>query len=168
MDASTHRRASTLRSITLALAALVGASLSTTRGLEAQSVTPKSPSTARTIAFFVPGGGHIYAGEPIKGAFLLAASAGAAAAGVVASEVYSWDYTCERSDCMDPNGGPKYGRLYLGLGVAGALWLYSVFDAPRAARRANERGSFGPVSLSPTASLSPGGVRPGLALHIGF
>jgi len=168
MSPTKQRRSRTRLPGTLALLGLLaGATLAPGRA-EAQAPRPKNPSTARAIAFFAPGGGHLYAGETAKGLFLLAASAGAATAGFLTSDVYGWDYTCQTSNCMDPNAGPNHTKLYIGLGVAGAVWLYSLIDAPNAARRANQRGPLGPVSMSPFTDLRSGSVRPGLAVRVAF
>jgi hypothetical protein len=163
MRSATRTRSGPLPRTLFAALTLLAATVAPS-GVMAQT---KSQSTARAIAFFVPGGGHLYAGEQGRGLFLLAAAAGAATAGIMTSEVYTWDYTCRTSNCMDPNGGPKYSRLYLGIGVAGAIWLYSLYDASHAAERENRRAAQR-VSLRPFARVERQGLRPGLAVSIAF
>lgn len=138
-----------------------------------QTAAVKSPSTARAIAFFVPGGGHIYAGEPIRGFVLMAASAGAAAWGISTSHTVNVDYTCQVRNCTDTSQNPDYTRLGVGLGIAGAVWLVSFVDAGNAAHRANARErraaiALGRVSVEPVAMRSGAGVRTGLQLRLGF
>lgn len=139
----------------------------------------KSGSTAMAIAFFVPGGGHLYAGEPIRGTTMLVASTGIAAAALVMSNTINVDYTCEVRNCLDESQNPDYAMLGVGLGVAGAIWLYSLLDAPRAAGRANHRavartGLLDPigvpewVAVVPVAVRTGGSVAPGLGIQLTF
>jgi hypothetical protein len=144
----------------------------------ARSQTPgaaalKSPSTARAIAFFIPGGGHVYAGEPIRGFALMAAFAGAATWGISTSHTVNVDYTCQVRNCTDKSQNPDYTRLGVGLGIAGAAWLVSFVDAGNAANRANDRDkrvaiALGRVSLEPVAIRRGSTVRTGLQLRFGF
>jgi hypothetical protein len=139
----------------------------------------KSPSKAMTIALFIPGGGHLYAGEPVRGATMLVLSTGAAAAALVMSNTINADFTCEIRDCLDESQDPNYALLGAGLGVAGAIWLYSFLDAPRAARRANQRamvrtglleaiGAPRWVAVEPVAVRTGGTVAPGLGIQVRF
>jgi hypothetical protein len=139
----------------------------------------KSGTTAMAIAFFVPGGGHLYAGEPIRGATMLVASTGIAAAALIMSNTINVDYTCEVRDCLDESQNPNYAMLGVGLGVAGAVWLYSFLDAPRAAGRANQRAvartglldAIGVpewVGVEPVALRTGGTVAPGLGIRLDF
>lgn len=139
----------------------------------------KSGSTAMAIAFFVPGGGHLYAGEPIRGATMLVGSTGIAAAALIMSNTINVDWTCEVRDCLDESQNPNYAMLGVGLGVAGAIWLYSFLDAPRAAGRANARaaartGFLEPigmpewVAVEPVAVRAGGTVAPGLGIRLTF
>lgn len=163
MRPSARSRPGTVRLALLSVLSVLAGTAAVPSPVTAQA---KSPSTARAIAFFVPGGGHLYAGEPGRGFLLMAAAAGAATVGIATSN-YNWDYTCKNSNCMDPNGGPKYSRMYLGLGVAGAIWLYSLYDAAHAVERENRRMTQR-VSLLPFARMGAGGVHPGLAVRVRF
>lgn len=139
----------------------------------------KSGATAMAIAFFVPGGGHLYAGEPIRGVTMLAASTGAAAAALVLSNTINVDWTCDVRDCLDESQNANYAMLGAGLGVAGAVWLYSFLDAPRAAGRANRRalartGLLDAIGVPQWVSVEPVALRtgetlaPGLGLRLAF
>lgn len=139
----------------------------------------KSGSTAMAIAFFVPGGGHFYAGEPIRGATMLVAATGIATAALVMSNTLNPDWTCEVRDCLDVSQNPNYAMLGVGLGVAGAVWLYSFLDAPRAAGRANRRavarvglldviGAPDWVALEPIALGTGRTTAPGLGIRLTF
>lgn len=149
-------------------ALLVG--LLTGPGASAQVGPPaKDPGTARLLSVFIPGAGHLYAGEPLRGVGMTAASAAALGWGLIGSNVFAWDGTCASGNCINPDEDPDYTQLYVGLGVAGAIWLVSVFDAPRAARRANERtGLLAAVSLHPVGIPADAGPWPGLGITIAF
>lgn len=143
----------------------------------------KNPATATAIAFFIPGGGHLYAGEPVRGFALLAATTGIAAWAVTSSHTYHVDYTCKVRNCLDTSQNPDYQRLGVGLGVAGAFWLYSLIDASHAVNRENARASararartpsssgvslVGPVSVAPMVLSTRGGIAPGLRFSLSY
>lgn len=93
-----------------------------------------NPGTSQVLGILIPGGGHIYSGKTVTGLALLGISAGAPVVGWTLSE---WDN-------MTP--------YYVGLGVAGAAWLYSIIDSPKAARRANlSRG----IAINESIRISP-------------
>ena len=125
----------------------------------------KSPGRATLYSFFVPGGGHLYAGERGRGALLLVGSAAAVVGGAALSNFErDYDYTCASGTCIDPNAyHPDYTPFFVGAGVAGALWLYSLLDAPRAARRANRQSA---VAVAPGATTTTGRIVPGLTLRV--
>ena len=99
----------------------------------AAAQSEKSPGTAQAISFVVPGGGHLYAGETVKGTVLLGgAVAGLAVAATALPKL--------AEDVPDRSYYTRHGTTFgLGLGAAGLLWLYGVVDSPGAARRANRR-----------------------------
>ena len=99
----------------------------------ATSAQDKNPSTATTLSLVLPGGGQFYSGEPVKGAVI--------AAGVMGGLAYASTAIPKLAeDGADRGYYTKHGTtLGIGLGVAGAFWLYGVVDAPNAARRANRR-----------------------------
>jgi len=86
-----------------------------------RSLNYVNPGTSQILGILIAGGGHIYSGETFTGLALLGISVGAPIAGWTLSE---WDN-------MTP--------YYIGLGVTGVTWLYSIVDSSKAARRANTR-----------------------------
>ena len=131
---------------------------------------PKDPTKALVFSALVPGGGHIYAGERSQGLFLMLGSAAALVGGTVLSDFErDFDYTCSNScigvDTYDPN----YTPLLVGVGIAGALWLYGLIDAPGAVRRANQRRStLASVTASPVPLARGRRLQPGVSMHITF
>ena len=91
----------------------------------------RDPGTARLLAL-LPGAGHIYSGETLKGAGLLLG--GAALLGTGIALLTSCDEPAE--DCAQED------RL-AGLSFAGAagVAIYSIVDAAAAARRSNRRNA---------------------------
>jgi hypothetical protein len=126
----------------------------------------KSPVTGTLLSAFLPGAGHVYAGEPGAGATFLLLSASAPAVGYLLSDRTA-DPTCvpspadERSACSDTT---NFGPLFVGIGIAATAWVAGLIDAGRAVRRSNERAYASNVQLSPVADAS----RAGLALRVTF
>lgn len=111
-----------------------------TTGLMSQTPTPisashplgwKNPTIASVVGTIVPGAGQFYAGEHLRGASILLATAGAAGMGVLG--YYAADAETgearQRSIALE----------VVGFGVAAIGWIGSAVDAPRAAHRANVR-----------------------------
>jgi hypothetical protein len=109
----------------------------------------KDPGVALLVGFLLTGGGHMYAGETTTGVLYLLGTA--TLAGVAIGTCNSYD------GC---------GRTITSAAIAGALSLaiFSVIDAPSAAKRTNRKGiqglSLGPLELRATSA--------GLALSIPF
>jgi hypothetical protein len=132
---------------------------------------PKDPGKATLFSVFAPGSGHLYAGERGTGLFLLAGSGAALVGGLMLSDFErDYDYTCSSGNCIDPDAyNPNYTPLLVGAGVAGALWLYGVIDAPRAARRTNrDHGLRASVDVAPVPVVRNGSVAPGFAMRVTF
>ena len=106
----------------------------------------KDPALAAAYGTAILGGGHFYAGEPVRAVGLWVAGPGIFALGR-----YLW------LDSGQENSFP----LYAGAGMLLASWLYSVFDAPHAARRANRKQN---VSLKVAPSRT--GVRVGIRVQL--
>ncbi len=139
----------------------------------AQSLSPeyKDPSRARLFSIFIPGSGHLYAGESGKGAALLIGSGVALVGGVVLSDFeQDYDFTCASGNCIDPDAyAPNYTPLFIGAGIAGALWLYSLLDSSPAAHRANARnGISSRFTVSPGPLLADGSLKPAISLQFSF
>jgi hypothetical protein len=134
----------------------------------------RDPGTAVLLELLVPGGGHFYAGESKKGAFLLGGSIAAVTAGL-AGTIASGD-RCERdlqfdafNRCVRDNGF-NWTPFALGAMAAIGIHLYGLIDADDAARRANTRrqGATGRVLVRPVlAAARGGGARFGFELPLG-
>lgn len=85
----------------------------------------KNPRLAGALSVFVPGLGHIYAGETVKGGVLT----GLFVAGIAA--VIGADIG-ETHASIKPGG-------WAAVAFVGGVYLYSLIDAPFAAERANDR-----------------------------
>lgn len=103
----------------------------------------KDPALAAVYGAVILGGGHFYAGEPVRGAGLWVAGPGMSALG--------------RHLWLD-SGRKNSFPLYAGAGMLLASWLYSVFDAPHAARRANQSQNVS-LQVSPSRSVVKVAVR---------
>jgi hypothetical protein len=68
--------------------------------------------------------------------------------------------------------GPQWPHQAAGLLLVGAgagMWIYSAIDAPRAARRANERRRASRTEVKPLVEPPPGGTRGvNLGVTIGY
>lgn len=88
-------------------------------------VVRKNPELAGAISVFLPGMGHIYAGETVKGAVLGGLFVGGIGA-VIASDIGATHESIK-------TGG------WASVCLVGAVYLYALIDAPFAADRENER-----------------------------
>lgn len=127
------------------LAACVGF-LFATRRLRGQNEAPapvplpdRSPTTAAWLGALVPGAGHVYAGENLRGTGLFFAAAGGIAEGIY---LYNTD-PCTYSPLLTcDTASDRRGRHFVGVEVmaaGGIAWVISAIDAPRAVRRRLER-----------------------------
>ena len=107
----------------------------------------KDPSTARVIGI-IPGAGHMYAGEVGRGFLYLGGTLVIISVGALTATI----------DCLeDVNwlGGDqprcRSATLTVSLIAAGGLWVWSIVDAGRAARRTNaKRTARTSLILEPT------------------
>lgn len=100
----------------------------------------RDPHAAQTLGSFLPGAGHIYAGEKLRGLGL----GGAALLGIGSGILYLTLGDCPIVEF--PNDGCSSsvstankisGVTEIAVGIA--AWVFSAIDAPRAAVRANEK-----------------------------
>ena len=116
---------------------------STTTQPDTTTSALKSPATARLIGI-IPGAGHMYAGEVGRGFLYLGGTLGILLAGVAASA----------DDCLNELfSSEPCGRTAqtVSLIAAGGLWVWSIVDAGRAARRTNtKRAATTSLLLEPT------------------
>jgi hypothetical protein len=130
--------------------------------LPAQNMTcgeagDKNPKTARTIGI-IPGAGHIYTCEFLRGLGLYVVTTSTIAVGTVLA-----DFDCVSTSCK------SYDPLVIAAGLG--LWGWSIYDAGRAAERTNAKRRRGrlspiltPVRLSRTGDRSRRGLRIGVSV----
>jgi hypothetical protein len=129
-----------LRTVCAPLLALVLAA-TTLRSQDTARVAPpgpgaKSPTTARVIGI-VPGAGHLYAGETRRGLTYFGATVGTfMLAGLMLG-----------ADCIGQENCDESIEPTLVLLAAFGQWGWSIYDAGRAAERANARRRWSRVSL---------------------
>lgn len=117
----------------------------------------KDPEVAKRMAFWYPGGGHLYTGELGRGVTLLTGGAiGTVAVALALFCEASIDFSCQ-------NTGPvAAGGLALMLGT----WIYGMVDADNSARRVNRRNGWtSPPRPGPTVSLGRDRVSVGWTLR---
>jgi hypothetical protein len=90
-------------------------------------VSKKNPELAGTLSVFLPGLGHMYAGETVKGT-VLTGLFGVAIGTVIASNIGS------THDSIRPGG-------WASVVFVSAVYVYALIDAPFAAGRINEARS---------------------------
>jgi hypothetical protein len=106
----------------------------------------KSPTTARLLGI-IPGAGHMYAGEVGRGFLYLGGTLGILLVGglVGATDCFTDELFSNQPDC---------GRTTaetVSLIAAGGLWVWSIVDAGRAARRTNaKRAATVSLLIEPT------------------
>lgn len=88
----------------------------------------KGPTAASLMSVFVPGSGHVYAGETWTGVTVFGISIGAPILGASATNFEDSFWSDE-----DVNMFP----FILGLSVGVGAWMYGIFDADNAARAYN-------------------------------
>ena len=131
----------------------------------ASAVPRKSGAVATTIALFTGGGGHIYAGEYVRGTLIMA-SAGLA-----------FGYGFADGRCKRPSTDPRTCESDKNASLAAASMLtafaiygFGMWDAHKAVQRTNERrrrAALGAAGLDPAPRLlvtpaAHGGVNVGL------
>ena len=100
----------------------------------------RDPHTAQMLGSFIPGAGHIYAGETLRGFGL----GGAALIGIASGIVFLEKRDCrlvtfgvESCDSQASSVNRINGITQIGVGIA--AWVFGAIDAPHAAQRANEQ-----------------------------
>lgn len=111
--------------------------------LSRQIVNAKDPSTAAIFSFLLPGLGQVYNNQPAKGAVMFATSVG----GIAIAATPRLRNVCGTTTALDAFGKPyqvaschteRNGAMFAGgLALAGATWIYSMFDAAIYAKRYN-------------------------------
>jgi hypothetical protein len=114
----------------------------------------RDPRRARILGTIIPGAGHFYAGEYLRGYFTFVATAGGLATGPL---IFSMD-GCTFALFSACKAGPKWPYEAFGAYVVvGAVWTWisTARDAPRAAERANLRHRAKTAALAPFIQTSP-------------
>ena len=120
----------------------------------------KDPTVARVIGI-VPGAGHIYAGEKMRGVTYFGTTVGIF---LLAGLMFA-------SDCIGAEDCGKSSTPALAMLAGFGYWGWTIYDAGRAAHRANARGRpwrlsviAAPARSALAAEKDPRGVRVGLSV----
>jgi hypothetical protein len=140
-------------------AAAQPSSLSAVTQTDTTVAGPKDPAVARLIGI-IPGAGHMYAGEVATGFLYFSGTLGIFVTGgyITLSMAFS-----------DQNNQPEVAWVGWGTIIAtGGLWVWSIVDAGRAARRTNaKRARSTSLILEPTAiPAANGGDRAAVRLGV--
>ena len=122
----------------------------------------RNPTTAAVLGVVVPGLGHVYSTEYLRGVGIFYGTGSLIAVGTLVYVVDRCTFAFLNPEPCDP--GPQWPHRTLGtILIAGGVgaWVVSAIDAPRAARRANARHGFGP-QWSPLVEPRHDGVGVGL------
>lgn len=98
----------------------------------------RNPRRALILGSIIPGAGHIYAGEYVKGILTYEGTVASIGMGVL---TYMVD-ECTFALFQECESGPAWPHQVVGVGMVGLglwMWASSARDARRAAERANER-----------------------------
>lgn len=110
----------------------------------------RDPQTARTLGTFLPGAGHIYAGEKLRGLGFAGAALIGIVGGIALLDARECLFVATDVGC-DSNVSTSNrvaGITQIATGVA--AWVFGAVDAPRAAQRVNARARQR-VSVAPFA-----------------
>jgi hypothetical protein len=134
-------------------------------------VTPlyRDPKRAVILGSVIPGAGHIYAGEYVKGFFIYEATVGGIGAGAM---TFIWDRCMLSFLSTTPcKSGPQWPHRVLGVALVGAgiwEWISSARDAAHAAQRANAKQLRHKLTAAPIIGApvdSHTGWRVGTEIH---
>jgi hypothetical protein len=119
-------------------------SANATRATDSAAIAPemhpyRNPREALILGSLIPGAGHIYAGEYLRGVMNFYGTVG----GIGLGAMLYWIDNCAL-DFLNPNchPGPEWLHQAIGVAVVGLVswkWIATARDAPHAAERANER-----------------------------
>lgn len=129
--------------------------------LPSMGLSYKNPTTGTLFSFFLPGAGHLYAGEAGAGTMLLLLSITAPTVGFLSSDRVDeggCTLTPTRGETVSCRGAANYGPLVIGIAIASAAWVAGILDAGAAVRRSNERRSSTGVGLHPVTEPNYAGV----------
>ncbi len=127
----------------------------------------RDPRRALVLGTFIPGAGHIYAGEYWKGIGTYEGTVGSIGMGAMVFILGKCGL--DFSGACKP--GPEWPyKLLGGVGVGSGIWIWvsSARDAPRAAKRANARHGAKSQTVTPIINLFSGPANAsqiGVAVH---
>ncbi len=107
----------------------------------------KDPTAASLMSVFVPGSGHVYAGETWTGIGVFGLTVGGPLVGVATTDFDGVIFSDENVN---------WTPLYLGMSVGFAAWLYGILDADNAARQYNQ--TLGLISYRIDLGQEVGGI----------
>ncbi|HEX8850633.1 MAG TPA: hypothetical protein VF761_13980 [Gemmatimonadaceae bacterium] len=128
----------------------------------------RNPKTAAVLGALFPGAGHVYATDYGRGAAFYFGTVSIVGLGSLVYVIDDCTFTFLSAKRCDP--GPEWPHRALGaatIGVGLGWWAYGAVDAPRAARRANERHRRRRQAMSPVVRPRTGarrGINVGLSL----
>ncbi|HKN66755.1 MAG TPA: hypothetical protein VJW73_10780 [Gemmatimonadaceae bacterium] len=110
----------------------------------------RNPTTAAVLGALVPGAGHVYSTEYLRGVGIYLGTTTIIGGGTLMYVIDRCTFAFLNPDPCDP--GPQWphrtlGMLMIASGVG--AWVVSAIDAPRAARRANRRHGFRSAQWAP-------------------
>lgn len=129
----------------------------------------RNPHRALVLGTLIPGAGHIYAGEYLRGFFTYEATVLAIGGGTLVFIVNKCTFTFLSTTTCKP--GPEWPHQVLGITIVGMgiwEWISSARDAPRAAERANARHDARSRAVTPFIAPFSGPANAsqiGVSLH---
>jgi hypothetical protein len=139
--------------VALAVASTPLAAQDTTRA----TAGAKDPTVARVIGI-VPGAGHIYAGETMRGATYFGTTVGIF---LLAGLMFA-------SDCIGAEDCGKSSAPALAMLAGFGYWGWTIYDAGRAAHRANARGRPWRLSVIASPAMLARSEGEGRAVRVGL
>lgn len=118
----------------------------------------RNPHRARVLGSFIPGAGHIYAGEYLRGYLTWVVTIGGIGMGPVIFQMNRCTFALFNPSCKP---GPQWPyQLEGSILVVGGIWTWiaSARDASHAAERANLRHSSRKPTLTPVVEPSRTGT----------
>jgi hypothetical protein len=110
----------------------------------------RNPNRARVFGILIPGAGHIYAGEYLRGILAYEGTVGGIGSGVLIFMVNKCTFAFFSPTTCNP--GREWPHQALGIAIVGMgiwEWVSSARDAPHAAERANARHNARSSAVTP-------------------
>jgi hypothetical protein len=110
----------------------------------------RNPHRALVLGSLIPGAGHIYAGEYVRGFLTYEATVATIGLGTLVFISDRCMFTFLNAEPCE--SGPAWPHQLAGVAIVGVgiwSWISSARDAPRAAERANERRRLRSLTVTP-------------------